>query len=466
MFSSFFSCSSYSRKKNTTTNREQNLETKKVEVDPQVLYFNGDPFGSGNKTKLSLWSDNNNIYFQNNSRGKEVKEEEEEVVRGVEIIIMKEVFEVIVAMKNAYVSLQEAHSPWDPEKLRAADLAVVAELRKLGGLRERYLRRRCYGSGDKLLMELVAPYEAAVVELRREVKARDMEVVQLKEKLKSIVSATNNGKKLRMSRRKVYCSPVAVLESPAQELFENTMNLVREASQSFTSILLSHMRAAQWDIAAAVRSIEAATTTATMISTSSVIKTQHANAKYALESYISRKIFLGFDHESFYMDGSTSSLLNPEKYRQDCFNQYNDLKNMDALELLDILPMCNFGKFCSNKYLAIVHPKMEASLFGDLEQRRYVVEGSHPRSQFYKEFLKLGKAVWLLHLLAFSVDPAPSLFEASRGAQFHPQYMESVVKFPGGRVPSDQVVGFPMSPGFKLGNGSIIKAEVYPVSKN
>nr|XP_011460912.1 PREDICTED: uncharacterized protein LOC101294642 [Fragaria vesca subsp. vesca] len=391
-------------------------------------------------------------------------EEEEEVVRGVEIVIMNEVFDVILAMKNAYVSLQEAHNPWDPEKLRAADIAVVGELRKLGGLRETYLRRRCYGSGD-MLMEVVAPYEAAVEELRREVKARDMEVEQLKQKLKSIVSVSNNSKKIRsLSRRKVFCSPV--LESPAQELFEGAMNLVREASQSFTSILLSHMRAAQWDIAAAVRSIEAATTTATMISTSSVIKTQPANAKYALESYISRKIFQGFDHESFFMDGSISSLLNPKKHRQDFFSQYSDMKSMDVVELLDILPMCNFGKFCSNKYLAIVHPKMEESLFGDLEQRRNVVEGSHPRSQFYRQFLELAQAVWLLHLLAFSLDPAPSLFEASRGAQFQPHYMESVVRFPGGRVPPGQIVGFPLSPGFKLGNGSIIKAGVYLVSRN
>jgi hypothetical protein len=68
----------------------------------------------------------------------------------------------------------------------------------------------------------------------------------------------------------------------------------------------------------------------------------------------------------------------------------------------------------------------------------------------------------LLHLLAFSLDPPPSQFEVSRGAEFHPQYMESVVKFSGGRIP---IVGFPVSPGFKLGNGSVIKASVYLVPR-
>ena len=166
------------------------------------------------------------------------------------------------------------------------------------------------------------------------------------------------------------------------------------------------------------------------------------------------------------MDGSLSSLLNPDQFRRDCFNQYRDMKAMDPTELLGVLPTCHFGKFCSKKYLAIVHPKMEESLFGDLEQHRQVMAGNHPRSQFYGDFLELAKAVWLLHLLAFSLDPVPSQFEASRGAEFHPQYMESVVKIPAGHVPSAQVVGLPVSPGFKLWNGSVIRARVYLVPRS
>ncbi|KAM5583387.1 protein GRAVITROPIC IN THE LIGHT 1 [Rosa sericea] len=396
------------------------------------------------------------------------EDEEEEEVMGMEFVVMTEVFNAVSAMTIAYVSLQEAHNPWDPEKLRAADVAVVGELRRLGELRERYLRRRCYGGGSgDMLREAVVPYEAAIEELKREVKARDKEVDNLKEKLKSIIGETNSGKQswTSLSRRKVYCI-TQVPAAPAPELFEGAMSGVREALDTFsTVVLLSLMRAAHWDIAAAVRSIEAATATATRISASSVIQTQRANAKFALQSYISRKVFQGFDHESFYMDNGLSSVLSPDQYRRDCFAEYCDMKSMDSTKLLNIQPSCNFGKFCSNKYLDIVHPKMEESFFGDLEQRQQVVEGRHPRSQFYRQFLELAKAMWLLHLLAFSLDPAPSQFEASRGADFHPDYMESVLKSPG-QVPSGQVVGFPLIPGFKLGNGSIIKARVYLVSKN
>ncbi|KAJ1390315.1 protein GRAVITROPIC IN THE LIGHT 1 [Sesbania bispinosa] len=269
-----------------------------------------------------------------------------------------------------------------------------------------------------------------------EAKAKDLEVQNLKEKLESVAALSSNGsgeKKTGRSQSKRKLGIQAIAAVPTPELFEATMVQVREASKSFTSLLLSLMHNAHWDITAAVRSIEAATASTDKIhntSTTSIVSAHHA--KYALESYISRKIFQGFDHETFYMDGSLSSLLNPDQFRRDCFTQYRDMKSMDPTELLGILPTCHFGKFCSKKYLAIVHPKMESSLFGNLEQHNQVQAGNHPRSEFYNEFLGLAKTVWLLHLLAFSLNPAPSQFEASRGAEFHPQYMDGVVKFSGG----------------------------------
>ncbi|KAM7527705.1 hypothetical protein LguiB_031115 [Lonicera macranthoides] len=417
--------------------------------------------------------------YYNNTEG----EVEEERAGGITVemeMLMGEVFEAVLGMKRAYVSMQEAHCPWDPDKMREADVAVVAELRRLGVLRERFRRSgRGVGMGrgrrvvgEATLREVVAPYEAAVEEMKREVKKKEREVENLREKLKTATSLGGSGGKKgssgrsHQSKRKVSCIG-QVTAAPVPELFEGTMNAVKEASKSFTALLLSLMRSARWDIAAAVRSIESATatggatTTATM---DSIVGPNHA--KYALESYVNRKVFQGFDHETFYMDGSLSSLIHPNQFRQDCFTQFKDMKAMDPTELLGILPNCHFGKFCFKKFLSIVHPKMEESLFGDLEQRRQVLAGNHPRSGFYGEFLGLAKAVWLLHLLAFSLEPPPSHFEASRGAEFHPSYMESVVRYPGGKVTGGQVVGFPVSPGFKLGNGSLIKARVYLVLKN
>ncbi|KAJ0266747.1 Protein GRAVITROPIC IN THE LIGHT 1 [Hirschfeldia incana] len=406
-----------------------------------------------------------------------------EAVQEMEMV-MEEVFTAAAALKRAYVLLQDAHSPWDPEKMHDADVAMVAELRRIGTLRERFRRvrggtgggrRRKNDGGRGMLREAVAPYEAVVKELKKEVKAKDNEIENLKEKVKAMVNGNGNGGKKHhrlLSSRKVNCT-TQVAVSPVPELFEMTMSQVKEASKSFTGILLSLMRAARWDISAAVRSIEAASaasdggmSTASAALASSSVPNGHA--KFALESYICRKIFQGFDHETFYMDGSLSSLINPDQYRRDCFAQFKDMKAMDPMELLGILPTCHFGKFCSKKYLSIIHHKMEESLFGDSEQREMVLAGNHPRSQFYGEFLGLAEAVWLLHLLAFSLDPSPSHFEANRGAEYHSQYMESVVRFSDGRVPSGQVVGFPVCPGFKLnhqGKGSIIKSRVYLVPR-
>ncbi|KAL4394638.1 hypothetical protein AHAS_Ahas02G0172000 [Arachis hypogaea] len=77
-----------------------------------------------------------------------------------------------------------------------------------------------------------------------------------------------------------------------------------------------------------------------------------------------------------------SYLLNPDQFSRDYFTQYCDMKSMDPVELLSILSTCLFGKFCYKKYFAIVHPKMEESLFGNIEKHNQVQAGNHSRSEF------------------------------------------------------------------------------------
>lgn len=131
------------------------------------------------------------------------------------VMLMEEVFEAVAEMKKAYVRLQEAHCPWDPERMRAADVAVVGELRRIGVLRERFRRGTRGGGGGSgrkghsvgMLREVVAPYEAAVEDLKKEVKVKGVEIENLKEKLNTVTCLSNGGKKGRsLSRRKVSCS--------------------------------------------------------------------------------------------------------------------------------------------------------------------------------------------------------------------------------------------------------------------
>lgn len=118
-------------------------------------------------------------------------------------MLMSQVFDSVSAVKKAYGKLQEAHSPWDPEKMRTADEEVVAELRRLAVLRERFRRsgRKGVGVGvgvgpvaaAETVREVVAPYEAAVEELKKEVKVKEVEVEELREKVKYLSSVENGG---------------------------------------------------------------------------------------------------------------------------------------------------------------------------------------------------------------------------------------------------------------------------------
>nr|XP_043621569.1 protein GRAVITROPIC IN THE LIGHT 1-like [Erigeron canadensis] len=413
--------------------------------------------------------------------------------------LIDQVFETMSYMKKSYLDLQEAHCPWDADRIRLADVAVVTELRNLGILMKRFrksINTVIMDGGHRMMSgptirEMVTSYESALEKLHTEVKSKAAEVDILKHKLMTGRGVTRRSNKSwsTRSRSRVACSSqhFQSMTSPCEarvssskattlatpEVFETCLSSVKESSRNFGLVLLALMKSAHWDISATIKSIIATSRNNNNNPSSVIIKDSFTmikpnHAKYALESYVSRIIFQGFDHETYNIDGSLSSLLNHGQFRYECFKQYNDMKSVDPMDLLQIVPTCHFGKFCLNKYLSIMHPKMEESLFGDLEQRRHVMEGNHPRSRFYRGFLALAKAVWLLHLIAFSLNPLPSHFEGGRGDEFHPDYMESVAKLPGGWVGSgggEYVVGFPVSPGFKLGNGNVVKTRVYLVTK-
>ncbi|KAG6527394.1 protein GRAVITROPIC IN THE LIGHT 1-like [Zingiber officinale] len=392
-------------------------------------------------------------------------------VREMEAFV-HEVFDAVSAVKRAYVGLQQAHSPWDLDKVRKADAAVVVELRELGRLRDRF-RRECFtppatSQTAARLKDSVAPHEAAIDDMKRQLKAKESEAEILKEKLHNSIALSHSASKERHHSRNWlgHASAIGAPDAPkpTPELFEMCMERVKSASKSFTAHLLYLMCSAHWDVSAAVRSVTQGGSDAAEDHAPSIPNLEPRHTKYALESYVNRKVFHGFENETFYLEGSLSSLIKPAEFRRNCFAQFRDMWGMEPEQLLGILPGCPFGRFAAAKYLAIVHAKMEESLFhGESEQRRQVIAGAHPRTEFYREFLRLAKAVWLLHLLAFGMDPPPAHFEAARGAEFHPHYMESVARFPGGRVPAGSVVGFPVSPGFKLPDGSVVRTRVYLV---
>lgn len=171
---------------------------------------------------LHSFADDREEEYHSDSFGNKPQDEqgyygEEKMVMGLKVIsreekklkqmraLMEEVFEAVSAMKSAYVSLQEAHCTWDPQSLREADVAVVAQLKKLALLRDGFHgsvstveedegRRRRGGN---------APYETV---MKKEVKAKDLHKV----KLGCVATLTSHENKARRphpyTKRKLGCN--------------------------------------------------------------------------------------------------------------------------------------------------------------------------------------------------------------------------------------------------------------------
>jgi hypothetical protein len=153
------------------------------------------------------------------------------------------------------------------------------------------------------------------------------------------------------------------------------------------------------------------------------------------------------------------------------FGKFNELKSVKAKKFLAYKPKSSFAKFCRIKYLRLVHPKMEASFFGDMKQRINMVNvGEFPDdNKLFTSFGEMAKRVWLLHCLAFSFEPQVVIFQIGKGCRFSDVYMESVVNANDDddevaaaalAVESEPQVCFTVVPGFKIGK-TVLQCQVY-----
>ncbi|KAH7436118.1 hypothetical protein KP509_05G003500 [Ceratopteris richardii] len=309
-------------------------------------------------------------------------------------------------------------------------------------------------------VDLLKSYEGIISNFHIEIRKRNAEVESLKDMLaESTLKNEKLEKKVKRLEKLVakevassneYGASISDGSVPTPQLLEGAVQESYEMSSSFTRLLVSLMKAAQWDLDAACDSIEVG-----------IKYARRADRKYALESYICQQMWNGFENDDFYIFGGISSVIDPEKRRKECFDEYLDIQATDPLQLISVNPDCLFGKFCHKKFLQLVHPKMEISFFGNFEHRNHITEGRHPNSQFYQSFLRLAKTVWLVHRLANSFNPTANIFQVRRGTRFSPSCMISVVM--GMELDENQLpakVGFSVMPGFRLGT-LVIKSQVY-----
>jgi hypothetical protein len=377
--------------------------------------------------------------------------------------LVSKIFNNISSLKSAYIRLQAAHTPYDPDKIQAADKHVISELKTLSELKHFYRVNNpkpvCISPQDSRLaaeiqeqQNLLKTYEVMVKKFQSEIQNKDSEIHQLNKQIEEA-----NQKKVKLEKN-LKLRGLSTKESDGSgnengyfpvdltpDLFTTAIEAAFKAIHDFSKPLINMMKAAGWDLDAAANSIEP-----------NVIYAKRAHKKYAFESHICQRMFSGFQQESFLINTDNLTIT-----KESFFHQYLALREMDPIDMFGQNPDSIFGRFCRAKYLVVVHPKMEASFFGNLDQRNFVTGGGHPRTPFYQAFLKLAKSIWLLHRLAYSFDPSVKIFQVKSGSEFSEVYMESIVKNLIMNESNEKPkVGFMVMPGFEIG-GSVIQSRVY-----
>ncbi|PIN15951.1 hypothetical protein CDL12_11404 [Handroanthus impetiginosus] len=371
---------------------------------------------------------------------------------------LAKLFASLSTVKAAYAQLQFSQSPYDADGIQTADQIIVSEIKNLSELKQCYVKKELDEMSPEttlLLSEiqeqrsLLRTYEITTKKLDYELKLKDSEITFLKEKL-----AEANSENKLLERRLNSSGNLAVpddtrLSSLRLSHFVAYSRLAIKSVRSFVRLLITEMELADWDLEAAACSIHPGV---------SFWKPNHIC--FAFESFVCREMFDGFDRPNF----STKAELLPENKKSSLlyYERFMEMKSVRPADYLAWKPKSMFAEFCRKKYSRLVHPKMESSLFGNLNQRNLVNSGEIPDTPFFLAFSEMAKRVWLLHCLGFSFDLEVDIFQVRKGSHFSEVYMESLNEeaFFSSEAGSDPRVAFMVVPGFRIGK-IIVQSQVY-----
>ncbi|KAG9134406.1 hypothetical protein Leryth_025727 [Lithospermum erythrorhizon] len=340
-----------------------------------------------------------------------------------------ELFDNVRALTLAYVQVQEAHVPYDPDKFRIADGLVISHLKDLCKVQSAYEEKQLkytnsLSACSALLLSEIQVQEALLEKLKCQVKMKKDKAVKLCRELQTLELLNE---KLREELRVQVRANVKVVKLPS---FEEVAKLVGKAIHDFGKPLIALMKVSGWDLDQAAKVIE-----------DSVVYYKISHKKYAFEAYIARRMFYGFTAHSD--------------------NMHPVIKFDDPINALIEDPQSSFATFCKTKYLLVVHPKMEESFFGNEDHRNLVRNGVHPHTPFYRAFVKMAKWVWILQGIASVVEPKVDIFRVKRGSRFSTDYMECVEEVQDDMKAQERsLVEFMVTPGFKIGE-VVLKSRVY-----
>ncbi|XP_068311836.1 protein GRAVITROPIC IN THE LIGHT 1-like [Pyrus communis] len=347
---------------------------------------------------------------------------------------LSKLFDIVSALKLAYVQLQQAHLPYNPKKIVAADEHFMTELEALCKMRSAYKEKQCMKlksdpSRLDILKKKVELNEKLLDELKFQMEVKNSDILCVQKELGDLAMANaalaEKVKQVSLQRKNVRVWNIAT--------FQDAFRAASKSIHDFAKPLISLMKASGWDLDVAAMAVEV-----------EARYSKRAHKKYAFEAYIAKRMFYGMSLKSCNVDGI--------------------MRHDDPIDALIEKPDSDFARFCGEKYLLVVHPMMEASFFGHLDNRTLVLSGKHPRTSFYQIFARMARCVWVLRGIAASIDSEAKMFAVKRGSKFSDVHMESVEEDgEGAAVLGERQVEFMVMPGFRIGE-TIVRSRVY-VSK-
>jgi len=347
--------------------------------------------------------------------------------------VVEKLLEAISCLKLAYVKVQQAHVPYDPEKIAAAGEHFASELEGTSGLKDLYVSANKWSNPmyQSHVSSRIHEHQKLAVDLQADICKKDSELVLLRAELEEL-ERSNMELKEEVDRRAMHTeNKIGIGKGELMDVFIELFEGSSKHIHDFTKLVVSWMKVSGWDLGISKFPID-----------KSVVYEKMSHKKYGVEAYFARAMLMGTKEEYFSMDS---------------YDHVMSFK--DPFDALMEAPNSAFGRFCREKYLVAVPRSMEDSFLGNLDHRAFVERGGHPRTQFYQTFARMAGHVWALLTVARYLKPRAEMFFVKTGVQFQKKHMESVPA----KLTTEEAkfsVGFTVMPGFKIGC-TVIRCKVY-----
>ncbi|KAL9233979.1 hypothetical protein vseg_008908 [Gypsophila vaccaria] len=458
----------------STTRRKLSKKFSKFCIDPQTpsRLFTPPP------TRLKTLSEELNISLKdvsprshtNNNDNDNDNDNDSDAAKAA---LVAKLFASVSSIKAAYAELQCAQFPYNAEAIHNADEDLVQELVLLSEIKHKYMGG---GGGGRRRLDLPPPcvalllaeiqeqhssiktYEITIKQMECKLQQKAAQIHALRREFEDVTNWNKSlEKRLNSSGALFPLREDIALSELSQCHFIRVLNSAVRSLRHFIKHLVREMETRNWDMDLAAKAI---------IQRDSGLRNPKHRV-FTFESYVARIIFDGFNHRNFFLPDEGGSKQNGRKNPQFFFDSFVKMQSLTTTKVFREYPKCPFARFCKGKYLKAVHPKMECSIFGNLDQRKVISSGAFPETEFFSLFAEMARRVWLLHCLAFSFDPPAVAFQVKRGCRFSEVYMESVAGDEDVVASEREYMAvFTVVPGFKIGK-TVVQSLVYtcPINK-